>query len=107
MEQTKVFLIILGMMLVTYGPRVLPVLTLSSRALPPGLSRWLQLIPAAVLASLLAPALLLQDGKLEISIQNYFLWAAIPTLLVAVLGRSFVWAILTGMGVVAILRYLG
>ncbi|MGM0423519.1 MAG: AzlD domain-containing protein [Thermodesulfobacteriota bacterium] len=107
MEQKQIFLIIIGMMLVTYGPRLLPILALSSRPLPPSLTRWLQLIPAAVLAALLAPALFAPQGELHLSSQNYFLWAALPTLLVAIKGKSFVWAILTGMAVVALLRYLG
>lgn len=107
MEQKEIFLIITGMMLVTYGPRVLPILALSSRPLPPVLAKWLQLIPAAVLAALLAPSLFAPEGQLQISMQNSFLWAALPTLLVAIRGNSFVWAILTGMAVVALLRYLG
>ncbi len=105
MEQTQIFLIILGMMLVTYIPRALPMLMLSSRTLPAWLDKWLQLIPAAVLAALLAPALFIPEQQLDISIHNPFLIAALPTLLVACLGRSFVLAILTGMTVMAILRY--
>ncbi len=106
MDQKEVFLIIIGMMAVTYGPRILPVLALSSRPLPAVVARWLKLIPAAVLAALLVPVLFAPQGELHISAQNYFLWAALPTLFVAIRGRSFVWAILTGMAVVVLLRYL-
>ena len=48
-------LLILGMALVTYIPRVAPLLLLSSRQLNPHLMRWLEMVPPAVLAALLAP----------------------------------------------------
>ncbi|MFP4194894.1 MAG: AzlD domain-containing protein [Desulfosalsimonas sp.] len=105
MDQKEIFLIIAGMMIVTYGPRVLPILTLSSRPLPAGAARWLELIPAAVLAALLFPAIFAPGGGLQLSLQNYFLMAAVPTLIVAVRAGSFVGAILTGMAAVAGLRY--
>ncbi|MFW5908898.1 MAG: AzlD domain-containing protein [Desulfosalsimonas sp.] len=106
MDQKEIFLIILGMMAVTYGPRVLPILALSAKPLPAGTARWLELIPAAVLAALLFPGLFAPQGGLQISAQNYFLLAAVPTLFVALRAGSFVWAIMTGMAVVAALRFL-
>ena len=50
MEQEIVFLTLLGMLAVTYVPRVLPVLMLSSRRLPPAVVAWLRYVPVAVLA---------------------------------------------------------
>lgn len=105
MDQKEIFLIITGMMIVTYGPRVLPILTLSSRPLPAGVVKWLELIPAAVMAALLFPALFAPEGGLHISFQNYFLLAAVPTLLIAVRTGSLVMAILAGMAAVAGLRF--
>jgi len=107
MDQTSIFLTILGMMAVTYIPRVLPIVTLSSRNLSPALTKWLECIPAAVLAAMLLPSLIFKDGELSLSADNIYIWAAIPTLLVAKLGQSFVGAILAGMGVVALARLFG
>ena len=66
-------LCILGMALVTLIPRVMPVTLLAGRELPPLLTRWLSFVPVSVLAALVAPDLLLADGKLNITGDNLFL----------------------------------
>ena len=103
-------LLILGMALVTYIPRVLPLWFLSSRELNPLLMRWLEMIPPAVLAALLMPALFLQTGPDEgrilfLSVDNVFLLAAIPTFVAGWLTRSFFGTVAVGMAAVAALRY--
>ena len=47
----------IGMGLVTYLPRTLPLLYLAHKQLPQWLIDWLGLIPVAVLSALLAPSL--------------------------------------------------
>ncbi|MFP4033918.1 MAG: AzlD domain-containing protein [Desulfovermiculus sp.] len=106
MDQFKILMIIGGMMMVTYGPRLLPITFLSSRALAPWLVKWLQLIPAAVLAAMLLPALIVSDQRLDITLDNVFLWAALPTFALAKWAGSFVGAIVIGMAVVALARHL-
>ena len=106
MDQKTVLMTIIGMLAVTYIPRALPLLALASRSLSPVLVRWLGFIPAAVLAALLAPSLVLDEQGLAFSLDNEFLLAAVPTFLVAVRTRSFVGSIITGMGVVALARLL-
>jgi len=105
MDQFTVFIIIVGMMLVTYGPRLLPIAALSSKALSPWLVKWLQLIPAAVLAAMLLPSLIVTEKGLHLEADNVYLWAALPTFIVAKWGKSFVGAIVAGMAVVALARY--
>ena len=56
LNQTTVFWTIVGMGIVTYLPRLLPLLILSGQngardALPPWVARWLGYVPAAVLSS--------------------------------------------------------
>lgn len=106
MDQTLIFLTIIGMGLVTYLPRVLPMLLLSGRKLAPWISRWLSFVPATVLAALLAPGLVMPEGRLDFSRGNLYLLAAIPTLLVAWRFKSFFGTVATGMGLVALARYL-
>lgn len=101
MDQKIVFLTILGMALVTYLPRVLPVWLLASRPLPQPVIIWLRYVPAAVLSAMLFPSLLIQEGQLNISLDNLYLLAAIPTLLVAWKTRSLFGAVVVGMLVVA------
>lgn len=104
-------LLILGMAGVTYIPRMAPLMLLSSRNLNPRLMRWLEMVPPAVLAALLAPELLLGTaaggGKsLFISANNIFLLAALPTFVLGWITKSFFGTITFGMGMVALLRYL-
>lgn len=107
MDQTAIFLTILGMGLVTYLPRLLPVWFLSSRSLPPLVIAWLRFVPVAVLAALLLPGLLIREGQTDLGFDNLFLWAAIPAMLVAWKTKNFFGTVLTGMGLVALLRWIG
>ena len=104
MDQETIFLTILGMMAVTYIPRARPVLALARRTLPEPVIRWLGFIPVAVLSAMLVPSLLAPEKILDFSLRNIFLWAAVPTFLVCWKTRSFVGAVVTGMGCVALGR---
>jgi branched-subunit amino acid transport protein len=106
MDQRTIFLTILGMAAVTYVPRLLPTWLLSSRDLPPWLVAWLRNVPVAVLAAMLFPAIATQDGELAVGLQNLFLLAALPTLLVAWKTRSLFGSVITGIVVVALARLL-
>lgn len=57
----KTLLLILGMTLVTYGPRLLPALFLDRIHFPPWFQRWLKSIPYAALGALIFPGVLLVD----------------------------------------------
>ena len=105
MDQRLIFLTILGMLLVTYLPRVLPMLVLSSRTLPPVVEVWLRYVPVAVLAAMLFPALLVPEHRVTLGFENVFLWAALPTVIVTWKTRSFFGAVVVGMALVAIARY--
>ena len=107
MDQRAIFITILGMGVVTYLPRLLPILLLSSKKLPPPVVAWLRCVPVAVLSAMLLPSLIVNDARLDFSGSNLFLWAAIPTFLVAWKTRSLFGSVIVGMAVVAIARYFG
>ncbi len=107
MDQKIIFFTILGMALVTYLPRLLPVWLLSSRSLPPLVTAWLRFVPVAVLSAMLLPSLLLDGKQIDLGAGNLYLIAAIPTLLVAWKTRSMFAAVIVGMLVVAAGRFLG
>ncbi len=99
------------MALVTYLARVTPLLLLSSRQLNPHLMRWLEMVPPAVLAALLAPEILLRSGDkgeqlLFLSTDNIFLLAALITFIAGWLTKSFFATVAVGMGTVSLLRWL-
>lgn len=106
MDQKVIFLTIIGMALVTYIPRLLPVYFLSSRSLPPLAVAWLRYVPVAVLAAMLFPSLLAQEGQVVLGPSNVFLWAGLPTLLVAIKTRSLFGSVVVGMVLVAAARYV-
>ncbi len=95
MSFSTYLLLLLGMGAVTYLPRLLPLLFLSQRNLPGWLTDWLELIPVAILAALLAPQLLLSDGQLDPTRRE--LWVAVPVFLFALKFRSLGGTVLVGM----------
>jgi len=95
--QSKYIFMILGMTLVTYLPRMLPVTLLSKVKLPDTVVSILKYVGPAILASLLAPALFITDGSLNISLTNNYLLAAIPTFFTAYFSRSIFTTVFLGM----------
>lgn len=63
-------LTLVGMMLVTAPPRVIPLVMLSQRRLPIVVERWLAYVPVAVLSAMLFPAVLVQDGAFALHLDN-------------------------------------
>jgi branched-subunit amino acid transport protein len=106
MDEKTVFLTILGMAVVTYLPRVFPLLALSGKKLPDVVVFWLRYVPPAVLAAMLLPSLVFQDGKIAIISENLFLLAALPTFAAAILTRNLFVPVLVGMAVVILARLL-
>jgi branched-subunit amino acid transport protein len=107
MDQRIVFLTLLGMTVVTYVPRLVPLWFLSSRSLPAVVVSWLRHVPVAVLAAMLLPSILISDQQVNLDLSNTFLWACIPTLLVAWKTRSLFGSVVAGMVTVAVLRLVG
>ena len=105
MDQKLILITLVGMMAVTYIPRLLPVLTLSSRELPPVIVKWLSYVPTAVLSAMLVPSLLAPEGSINLGFENLYFWVAIPTFAVAMFTRNFFGTVAVGMGLVAAVRY--
>ncbi len=99
--------VVLGASAVTFLPRVLPLVVLSRIALPPWLERWLGYIPVAVLDALLAQGSLLANDRISLPPDNLVPLAAIAALAVAIMTRSLVATVLTGIVAMALLRQLG
>ena len=94
------------MSLVTYLPRVLPVVILSRMDLPDWFVRWLRYIPVAVLSALLAPSVLMQNGKIAFTLQNKALLTSIPCILIAVKSRNLFLTVSSGIAVMFLLNLL-
>jgi len=96
-EMINFMLMIFGMVIVTFIPRVLPLALLGNRELPEKVVLWLSFIPTAVLAALLAPSILLKDGSLYLSLENTALIAFFPTLLVAYKTKNIFYTVSGGL----------
>lgn len=95
--EPKIFAVILGMSLVTYIPRMLPLVILSKIDMHPLLLKWLEYIPVAVLSALLAPELFTADGQLALGFENKSLLAAIPCIVTAVKTKNLFLTVFVGI----------
>jgi branched-subunit amino acid transport protein len=97
---------ILGAAIVTFIPRVLPLVVLSRIQLPNWALRFLSQIPVAVMAALLAQELLkVNDQHMPIWL-NVKLLAFIPTLLIAILTRSLLGTVIAGILSMMLVRFI-
>jgi branched-subunit amino acid transport protein len=90
-------ILVLGMGIVTYIPRLIPILFLSQRELPRWMLEWLDYIPAAILGALIFPALFTSGNPREIDIARPELLVAIPVFFVSVKTRSLAVTVIVGM----------
>lgn len=95
--ETSFVILVVGMGLVTFIPRWLPLAFLARRKLPPWFVEWLDLIPAAILSALLAPALLTAGTPRSLDLLRTEFWVAVPTLWVALKTKSLGASVLAGM----------
>jgi branched-subunit amino acid transport protein len=88
---------ILGAAIVTFLPRVLPLVVFSRIQLPDWALRFLSYVPVAVMAALLTQELLTTNNKLVPILHNEKLLAFIPTLLIALITRSLLGTVVAGI----------
>ncbi|MDP3284789.1 MAG: AzlD domain-containing protein [Desulfobacterales bacterium] len=98
MIEREYYYIVLGMGVVTFLPRLLPVYFLSGRTLPGWFIEWLDLIPAAVLSALLLPELATTGTPRLFIPYKLDMIVAVPTLLFAIKTKSLGGTVVTGMG---------
>ncbi|HWI54178.1 MAG TPA: AzlD domain-containing protein [Desulfobacteria bacterium] len=102
--ETKIYLLILGLWIVNYLPRMFPMLVLSRLNIPEPIIQWLGFIPAAVLSAITVQSILMPDNHLFISLQNDSILSAVPTFATAIKTRSLVWTLIAGMLSMALIQ---
>jgi branched-subunit amino acid transport protein len=100
------WLILLGMMVVTYGVRLSVIALLGEAAIPDLLNRALRFVPPAALSAIIFPELFMPKGSFDVSPGNTRLVAGIVAALVAWRSRNTLLAIVTGMVVLWVLNAL-
>lgn len=103
LEPIRLWIIILGGMLVTYAMRLSFIALVPHDRMPVFFRRLLRYVPPSVLAALILPNLLVQNAKLALSLNNTRLLAGIFAALVAWRTRNTWLTIGAGMGVLWLL----
>jgi len=100
----EVLFILLGAAILTFLPRVIPLMILSRFELPEWAARWLSFVPIAVMAALIGQELFLHHGEWIPIGSNLNLLAAIPAFIVAIKTRSLLLTVVTGVLSLMLLR---
>lgn len=97
----ELLLIVIGMALATYLPRLIPLLILGDKKLPRFLGTFLQFVPYAVLGALVFPGILYSTGQISSAVAGaiaafLLAWMRFNIMLVVLggIGAAFVWALI-------------
>jgi branched-subunit amino acid transport protein len=94
------WLIILGMGIVTFGIRLVPIVLLGRFEIPDPMQRALRFVPPAVLTAIIVPELLYRNDQLDVSLTNVRLLAGLIAIVVAWRTKN---ALITiGVGMIAL-----
>lgn len=100
------WLIILGMVLVTFPVRASFLVFGHRIEFPPLLRRALHYVPAAVLTALIVPMALAPQGAVELSLGNAYLTGTLVAAVVAYVTRKTLLAICVSFVVYALVRFM-
>ncbi len=100
------FLLILGMALATFIVRYPVIVLVGKIPLPKSVFKALRYVPAAVLAAIIVPGVLMPNGDniIDFSPSNAYLVAGIISVLVAWRTKNVLITILVGMGLFLFIR---
>jgi len=100
----SVLALILGMAMVTYLPRCLPMAFLSRGVLPEKVKMGLDYIPVAILSAIVFPILFSGEGK--VGVQPQYLLAALPVFIFAWKVKSLWGSVVLGMAIYWLLGFV-
>ena len=106
MNDSTFIWIILGTMVVTYIPRMLPLVLLSKSTLPKKVEQFLDNIPIAILGSILFSSLLIRDESIDFSFHNEYLIVGVITIVFAKFVKRVDLIVVCGIVLTIIIRLL-
>jgi len=71
------WILIMGMIVVTFGPRYLPIALAGKFHIPPLLQQALDFVPIAVLTAIIAQTSFVHDGKIDLALDNHYLYGLV------------------------------
>lgn len=101
MITNSMFLIILGMAIVTYIPRVLPLVVINGKEMPPKVKAVLQNVPYAALGALIFPGILFIQDDIWFGIIGGF-----TAFTVALLGANIIFVVISAITVLTLYSFL-
>lgn len=105
MSTLEIWLAILGLTLATIVSRATVLLLGDRIEFGPRVEAALRFAPACALAAIIAPDLLVSDGRLALGLDNLRALAALGAAGLFLLTRSIVWTIAGGMALYWVLRW--
>lgn len=97
--------LILGMFLVTFGVRYVPLVLSGRITFSKKLERALRFVPVAVLTAITVPMVITPGGEWQLSASNPYLVAAVVTIVVAAWRKNLLLTIVVGLVVFFLWRY--
>ena len=91
------WLLIIGMMAVTFSPRYLPIALAGRFRIHPLLRRALEFVPIAVLTAIISQTSLIHNGELDLNFDNAYLYGLIAAILTAWVSKHTFLTILVGL----------
>lgn len=91
------WLLIVGMMAVTFVPRYLPIALAGSFRIPPLLRKALEFVPIAVLTAIISQTSLIHDGEFDIAFDNAYLYGLVAATVTAWITKNTFKTILVGL----------
>ncbi len=96
----NLWLIVIGMGLVTFGIRLVPIVLLGRIEIPLIVQRTLRFVPPAVLTAIIVPELLYRNNQVDMSLTNVRLLAGLIAIVVAWRTKNALMTI--GVGMIAL-----
>lgn len=96
----SMLIIILGMAIVTYIPRVLPLVAMNGKEMPPKVKAILQNVPYAALGALIFPGIMFIQDDIWFGIIG-----GITALVVALLGANLIMVVLSAIAVLTLYSF--
>ncbi len=102
----SIWLLIVGMALLTFVPRYLPFALAGRIKLPPLLVAGLEYVPIAVLTAIIVQVALVRDGAVSLGVDNPHMLAAAAATVTALLSRSLFMTIGVGLLCYGLVRWV-
>ena len=100
------WLLILGMAIVTFIPRYLPMALANRLNLPKTVEQALSYVPIAVLTIIVVQSSLFHEGKLALAIDNGHIWAALVAMVTTFIQPKLIVSIVAGMVTYLVIKFM-